>query len=69
MLSSTFQPSSNNWPSDNIEELFKPGTIVTVVAAGDSAISSGREPCLFVYNVPASGSIIIGPVTLTMLPK
>ena len=61
--------SSNNCPSDNREELFKPGTIVDVVADGGSVLGSGREPCLFACNVPASGIIIIDPVSLTMLPK
>ena len=47
----------------------KPGTIVAVVTAGNSVLGSGMEPCLFAYNVPASGIIIIGPIELTMLSK
>ena len=40
-----------------------------MLASGDSVLGSGREPCLFACNVPASGIIIIDPVSLTMLPK
>ena len=42
---------------------------MAVVAADDSVLVSGMEPCLFACNVPVSGIIIIGPVVLTMLSK
>ena len=69
LLSSTLQVSSHIWPSDNIEELFKPFTILVMVTAGDSVLGSGREPCFFACDVPASRIIIIGPVALTIFPK
>ena len=63
------QPLSHNCPSDNREELFKPGTIVAVVAVGDIVLSSGREPCVFAFHLPASSIFIIGPVVLTIFSK
>ena len=50
-------------------KLFKPGTIVAMVAAGYSVLKSGREPCFFACNVSASGIIVMGPVSLSMLTK
>ena len=69
LLSTTLQPYSHNFPSDNREELFKPRTIVAVVVAGDSVLGSGGEPCFFAYNVPESGITIIGTVALIMFSK
>ena len=69
LLGSTLQPLSHNWPGDNREELFKPGTIVDIVAADDRILVSGIEPCLFAFNVPASGIVIIGPGSFTFSPS
>ena len=63
------QPFSNNWPSDNREELFKPSKIVDIVAADERILVSGIEPCLFACNVPASGIVIIGPGAFTFFPS
>ena len=45
-----------NWSSDNIEELFKPGTILAMVAAGDSVIDNDDSKGL-PYDVPGKTSL------------
>ena len=52
LLGSTLQPLSHNWPGDNREELFKPGTIVEIFDADDRILGSGRIPFLFACDVP-----------------
>ena len=69
LLINTLQKLSYNCPSDNREKLFKPGTIVTMVASDDGIIDSGREPWMFACNVPESGIVIIGRDSLKMLFK
>ena len=52
LLSSTFQPSSHNWPSDNREEIFNPGKILEIVSDGFNILGSVKEPLLLVCGVP-----------------
>ena len=55
-MSITLKKYLQNWSSDNIEELFKPGTILAMVAAGDSVIDNDDIKGL-PYGVPGKTSL------------
>ena len=69
LLSSPLQPLPYNFPSDNTEEIFKPGTIVGMVDSDDSILGIGQEPYLFACDILASGKIIVDPGVLQCLPN